>query len=87
MAAFNDLKSQDPSTRDRGVDAVLTDRKSVIQRLIPIVDPANVKEHTDETRSAAAYLLGELRAVESVTSGLGRRAISPILQADRLWTA
>jgi HEAT repeat protein len=66
MKAFKDLISQDSQTRDRAVDAILDDRNSVIEKLIPLVDPANSKRFNDETRSVAAYLLGELRAVEAV---------------------
>jgi hypothetical protein len=63
---FDDLLAQDEQTRDRAVDKILEDRKSVIDRLIPIIDPANTARYRDETRCAAAYLLGEMRAVEAV---------------------
>ena len=66
MIPIDDLLSQQPRTRDRAVDAILRDRKSVIEQLIPLIDPANAKKYSDETRSAAAYLLGKLRAVEAV---------------------
>jgi hypothetical protein len=63
---FDDLLAQDEQTRDRAVDKILEDRKLVIERLIPIIDPANAAKHNNETRCAAAYLLGEMRAVEAV---------------------
>ncbi|NQT11737.1 MAG: hypothetical protein HQ582_03245 [Planctomycetes bacterium] len=37
-----------------------------MEQLIPLIDPANAKEYSDETRCAAAYLLGKLRAVEAI---------------------
>lgn len=43
-------------------DQVLGDPK----RLVEIVDPANAKHHSCQTRQTAAYLLGERRAVEAV---------------------
>lgn len=60
------LLSKEMRTRDRAVDAILRDRKSVIEQLIPLIDPVNAKKYSDETRSAGAYLLGELRAVEAI---------------------
>jgi hypothetical protein len=66
MTPFHDLVSQETRTRDLAVDTILRDHKSVIDKLIPLVDPANAAKYSDETRCIAAYLLGELRAVESV---------------------
>jgi HEAT repeat protein len=66
MIPIDDLLSEQPRTRDRAVDATLRDRKSVIEQLIPLIDPVNTKKYSDETRCAAAYLLGKLRAVEAV---------------------
>lgn len=66
MTAIDDLLSEEPRTRDRAVDAVLGDRKSVIEQLVPLIDPANAEKYSDQTRCAAAYLLGELRAIEAV---------------------
>jgi hypothetical protein len=63
---FDDLSARDEQTRDRAVDKILEDRRSVIDRLIPIIDPANAAKYNNETRCAAAYLLGEMRAVEAV---------------------
>lgn len=66
MIPIEDLLSKQPRTRDRAVDAILRDREALIKQLIPLIDPANAQKYSDETRSAAAYLLGELRAVEAV---------------------
>ena len=66
MIAIGDLLSEHTRIRDQSVDAILRDRKSVIRGLIPLIDPANREKYSDETRCAAAYLLGELRAIEAV---------------------
>ena len=66
MIPIDDLLSKEPRTRNQAVDAILRDRKSVIEQFIPLIDPDNAKKYSDETRSAAAYLLGELCAVEAV---------------------
>lgn len=66
MTPIDNLRSENSKTRDQTVDAVLRNRKSVIEQLIPLIDPANAKNYSDETRSVAAYLLGELRATEAV---------------------
>jgi HEAT repeat protein len=60
------LLSKKLLTRNRAVNAILRDRQSVIEQLIPLIDPANAEKYPDETRVVAAYLLGELRAVEAV---------------------
>lgn len=60
------LQSKDARARDRAVDAVLEDHKRMVKALIPLIDPANADRYSDETRCAAAYLLGQLRAVEAV---------------------
>ncbi len=44
----------------------LEERKKRIKELIEIVDPASKKKYSRDNRSSAAYLLGELRAVEAV---------------------
>jgi HEAT repeat protein len=66
MGSENDLLSAEPRTRDAAVDRILGDRGLVIQRLIPLIDPANANKYGDGTRCAAAYLLGEFRAVEAI---------------------
>lgn len=66
MIPLDDLRSEQARTRDRAVDSILRDRRAVIEQLIPLIDPANVKKYSKETRIAAAYALGELRAVEAV---------------------
>jgi len=60
------LSSKEFRTRDAAVDAILHGRLTTVQKLIPLIDPANAAKYSDETRCAAAYLLGELRAVEAV---------------------
>ena len=47
-------------------EAILRDRKLIVENLIALVEPANAKKHSSQTRAAAAFLLGELRAVEAV---------------------
>ena len=66
FSSFENLKSTLPRTRDKAVDAILHDRSATIQKLIPLIDPVNAVKYSDETRCAAAYLLGELRAEEAV---------------------
>ncbi len=60
------LRSEERRTRDTTVDAILQDHSATVEQLIPLIDPAKAKEYSDETRCAAAYLLGKLRAVEAV---------------------
>jgi hypothetical protein len=86
---FDDLLAQDERTRDRAVDKILEDRKSVIDQLISTVDRGNIAKYNDETRCAAAYLLGELRAEEAVPvlsktldRPLGRQVSSDISRYD-----
>lgn len=62
----DDLRSNDPKVRDSAVDELLNSRKAMIDQLLPLVDPDNSRQYSDDTRCAAAYLLGELRAVEAV---------------------
>ena len=71
MESVGKLLSRDARSRNHAVDGILQDRKLTIEKLIPLIDPANTENYTDETRCAAAYLLGELRAVEAVP-GLSR---------------
>ena len=66
MIPIDDLLSKQLRTRNQAVDAILRDRKSVVEQLIPLIDPVNTKKYSDETRCAAAYVLGQLRAVEAV---------------------
>lgn len=63
---IDDLLSEQARIRNKFVDTILRDRKTVIRQLVPIIDPAYSEKYSDETRCAAAYLLGELRAVEAV---------------------
>ncbi len=66
MLPFKQLLSEDIKTADRAVDTILKDRKSTIEQLIPMIDPANSKKYSDFTRCAAAYLLGEFHAEEAI---------------------
>jgi hypothetical protein len=89
------LLSQDSRIRDQAVDSVLQDRRSIINKLIPLIDPANDMKYSDETRCAAAYLLGMLRATEAVAvlsralaDGPGRKVGKDISRYDvPVWTA
>lgn len=58
------LESNEEQTRDQSVVAILAQRKAVIERLIALIGAEG--KRSDETRSAAAYVLGQLRAVEAV---------------------
>jgi HEAT repeat protein len=95
MTGPNDLLSEQSRTRDQAVDNVLKGRKSVIEQLVPLIDPANAKKYSDQTRSAAAYLLGELRAVEAVpvlskalADSPGPKVITDMSRYDApVWTA
>ncbi len=50
MLPFKQLLSEDIKTADRAVDTILKDRKSTIEQLIPMIDPANSKKYSDFTR-------------------------------------
>jgi hypothetical protein len=65
MLVSEALRSDEARVRDAAVDHVLKERQSLIEQLIAQFDPASVAQYSDETRCAAAYLLGELRAVEA----------------------
>jgi len=60
------LRSDDSRAINQAVDGVLDSRTRLIEQLIPMIDPANAGKYSDETRCAAAFLLGELRSVEAV---------------------
>ena len=95
MGQINGLLSQDSRIRDQAVDSILQDRRSIINKLIPLIDPANTKKYSDQTRCAAAYLLGMLRANEAVPvlsraleNEPGRKLIFDISRYDvPVWTA
>ena len=65
-AVVKALRSQDRKVRDACVDDLLGRRAALIRRLSRLIDPGYAGQYRDETRCAAAYLLGELRAVEAV---------------------
>ena len=77
MSLIANLQSKNASTRDDAVDAFLKDRKNSIDGLIALVAQTGDKKYSDETRSAAAYLLGEIRAVEAVRA-LSRASANPL---------
>ncbi len=66
MRSIEGLSSKEPRIRDQVVDSVLHDRLATVQKLISLIDPTNAAKYSDETRCSAAFLLGELRAVEAV---------------------
>jgi HEAT repeat protein len=92
---INGLLSQDSRIRDQAVDSILQDRRAIINKLIPLIDPDNTNKYSDQTRCAAAYLLGVLRATEAVPvlsraleNEPGRKLISDISRYDApAWTA
>jgi hypothetical protein len=59
------LNAEDDYVRDATVDAILADRKALVQRLILMIDAENAEEYSFHARRAAVYLLGELRAEEA----------------------
>lgn len=95
LGQINGLLSQDSRIRDQAVDSILQDRRAIVNKLIPLIDPANTKKYSDQTRCAAAYLLGMLRATEAVpvlsralANEPGRKIISDISRYDvPVWTA
>jgi HEAT repeat protein len=71
------LASPERAVRDKAVNAVLAERKELIERLLALA--AKDGKNSDDTRIAAIYLLGELRAEEAapllakaLTERLGR---------------
>lgn len=60
------MLSQEAQIRKQAVDSMLQDRCEIVKRLISLVDPANAKKYSNETRCVSAYLLGEFRATEAV---------------------
>lgn len=66
MSSVDELVAADRVTVNRAVDAILEERKALIEKLIQLAGPANAQRYNDQTRSAACYLLGELRAIEAV---------------------
>ncbi len=66
VSGIENLCSEEPRTCDAAVDAILKGRLATVQQLLPLIDPANATHYSDRARCAAAYLLGELHAVEAV---------------------
>lgn len=81
MSLIGKLQSKNASMRDKGVDAFLKDRKNSINDLVALVAQTGDKKYSDETRSAAAYLLGELRAAEAVPA-LSKASANPLGPMD-----
>ena len=89
------LLSKDSRVRESSVDSILQDRLGIMKQLILIMDPANAQKYSDETRCAAAYLLGEFRAIEAVpvlsralANEPGRKTTWDISRYDvPVWTA
>jgi HEAT repeat protein len=73
---LKNISSKEEKIREEAVDAVLHDRLTTVQKLISMVDPKNAGKYSDKTRSAAAFLLGEMRAEEAVP------VLSKVLDAD-----
>ncbi|MCH8854428.1 MAG: hypothetical protein IID41_17515 [Planctomycetes bacterium] len=61
MPQIDGLRSANARARDEAVDAILHSRKAFAEELVRLIDPDNAAQHRENTRSAAAYLLGELR--------------------------
>lgn len=76
MSPIANLQSKNAWMRNKAVDAFLNDRKKSIGGLVAMVDQTGDKKYSDETRSAAAYLLGEMRAEEAVPA-LSRALVNP----------
>lgn len=77
MSLVANLQSKKAFMRNQAVDAFLKDRKNSINDLIALVAQTGGKKYSDETRSAAAYLLGEMRAPEAVPA-LSRALANPL---------
>ena len=77
MNVIDGLTSEDIRSRGEGVDQIPGKRKTLVRSLIPLIDPANNERYDDGARCAAAYLLGELRAVEAVPVLSGAPATEP----------
>ncbi len=82
MIMFENLKSDQAKVRDQAVDQILGDRKLVIEQLIAQFAPRNIVKGSEQTRCVAAYLLGELRAVEAAPI-LARALAEPLGTEDR----
>jgi hypothetical protein len=55
-----------PDDVSRDVHAIFAQREAICQRCLQIIDPRNKQEYADTQRAAAAFLLGEFRAIEAV---------------------
>ncbi|MHC4260118.1 MAG: HEAT repeat domain-containing protein [Planctomycetota bacterium] len=77
------LRSEDVRVRAQAVDSLLQGHQQTVQELISLVDPNNAQKYSEWRRRAAAYVLGEFRAVEAIPV-LSRAAALPQEEED-LW--
>lgn len=95
MPQIDGLRSTNARARDEAVDAIIHSRKVSTEELVRLIDPDNAAREREETRIAAAYLLGELRdpaAVPVLSRALrdkSGRIVIPNLQRYNLpvWNA
>ena len=66
MDPIQDILSNDLSTRARAANELLAQRVAVIEQLIEIIELENATRFSFEGRGVAAYVLGEMRAIEAV---------------------
>jgi HEAT repeat protein len=57
-----------PDEVSRDVSAIFAQREAIIQRCLQVVDPTSKDAYGEKQRAAAAFLLGEFRAIEAVPS-------------------
>lgn len=80
------LSSNEPGVRNQAVRDLLAERASLVAQLTTMVDEQEDWEERAEQAKAAAYLLGEMRAVEAVPAlvqfiNLERAGLGPMLPA------
>ena len=76
--------SADVEVRKEAIETTLKERKQLVNTLADIVNQKNADKYPWKVRAGAAYLLGQLRAVEGVpalSSALGK--ILPAAEAER----
>jgi HEAT repeat protein len=79
------LSSHISAEREGAVQSLLSQRKELVEALCEIVHQKNAQRYTAETRAAAAFLLGEMRApeaVEALNSALADNPVSPLFKPD-----
>ena len=65
LLVTDELRSKDSRIIARPVRRVLSNRSQTIKELIALIEPSKAAQHSERTRAAAAFLLGELRASEA----------------------